>query len=265
MDCSAATPVWFLAVYLTMSAVRPEYSHLTKAISELGSWDAPKSLGVERSGLYPAGPRGEPLRRGPFCELSPKARISSAALVLSGLLMALSGAFPGDFENRQSPSMLMHLVGSLGSYIAFLVAGFGLPRVMRASPAWEVGRLAFAGTRAAVHRNRLSAQWRCPGPGATPDLCLLLPLGRADWGRHAASRSSAGACHRNSEVTPRMSQAAAVPCLRGARPRKRRDQPTDGEGRQLDWLGRAANGVGRAPNGVNRQVIGVGRRVIGMG
>ena len=36
-----ATPFWFLTVYLIMSSIRPEYSHLTKAISELGSLDAP--------------------------------------------------------------------------------------------------------------------------------------------------------------------------------------------------------------------------------
>ena len=133
---AAATPVWFLVVYLTMSAVRPEYSHLTKAVSELGSWDAPNLWVWNVLGYILPGLAVSLLGVGLFREFSPKARISSAALVLSGLLMALSGAFPGDFENRQSPSMLMHLVGSLGSYIAFLVAGFGLPRVTRSSSAW---------------------------------------------------------------------------------------------------------------------------------
>jgi len=36
-----ATPFWFVTVYLVMSSRRPEFSHLTKAISELGSLDAP--------------------------------------------------------------------------------------------------------------------------------------------------------------------------------------------------------------------------------
>ena len=38
---ATVTPVWFLVIYLVMSSRRPEYSHLTKAISELGSLDAP--------------------------------------------------------------------------------------------------------------------------------------------------------------------------------------------------------------------------------
>jgi len=36
-------PVWFTAVYLILAGLRPEYSHLTKAISELGSVDAPRA------------------------------------------------------------------------------------------------------------------------------------------------------------------------------------------------------------------------------
>lgn len=33
--------------------------------------------------------------------------------------MALPGVFPGDFEDRTSTTMLLHAVGSLGSFIAF--------------------------------------------------------------------------------------------------------------------------------------------------
>lgn len=38
-----ATPILFLTLYLIMSSIRPEYSMFTKAISELGSVDVPKS------------------------------------------------------------------------------------------------------------------------------------------------------------------------------------------------------------------------------
>ena len=134
---AAATPAWFLLIYFAMSARRPEYSHLTKAISELGSWDAPNLWVWNLLGYILPGLAISYLGVGLLREFSPKARIPSTALIVSGLLMALSGVFPGDFENRQSPSMLMHLVGSLGSYVAFLVAGIGLLRAMRSAPAWR--------------------------------------------------------------------------------------------------------------------------------
>lgn len=38
-------PVWFLLLYVAMSSMRPEYSFLTKAISELGTVDAPNKWG----------------------------------------------------------------------------------------------------------------------------------------------------------------------------------------------------------------------------
>ena len=119
------TPLWFLAVYLFMSSIRPEYSHLTKAISELGSLDAPNLwvwnvLGYMLPGLAVAF-LGVGLHR-EFSQSHRQATIPSIALVASGLLMTLSGVFPGDFENRTSATMLFHLIGSLGSFAAFLIA-----------------------------------------------------------------------------------------------------------------------------------------------
>ena len=37
-----ASPIVFLTTYVILSSMRPEYSMFTKAISELGSVDAPK-------------------------------------------------------------------------------------------------------------------------------------------------------------------------------------------------------------------------------
>ena len=135
-----ATPLWFLVVYLVMSGMRPEYSHLTKAISELGSLDAPNKwvwnfLGYILPGLAVAllglGLQQEP----PFT--TKVAKIPLWALVASGLLMALSGVFPGDFEHRTSTTMVMHAIGSFGSFVAFLVAGFWLPNYFRKHEQWR--------------------------------------------------------------------------------------------------------------------------------
>lgn len=133
-------PVWFLGVYLVMSSQRPEYSHLTKAISELGSLDAPHRwawniLGYILPGLAVA-LLGMGLRQ-EFSGLGKNNSIPSMALVASGLLMAFSGVFPGDFVNRSSATMIMHAIGSIGSFACFLVAGFWLPRFFRSQQHWQ--------------------------------------------------------------------------------------------------------------------------------
>ena len=134
------TPLWFLVIYLAMSGMRPEYSHLTKAISELGSLDAPhkwvwNTLGYILPGLAVA-LLGTGLRR-ESSFAGREARIPLAALVASGILMSLSGVFPGDFENRTSATMILHAAGSIGSFVAFLVAGFWLPNLFRKHEQWR--------------------------------------------------------------------------------------------------------------------------------
>jgi hypothetical membrane protein len=135
-----ATPFWFLTIYLIMSSRRPEYSHLTKAISELGSLDAPNRwfwniLGYILPGLAIA-LLGVGLNRD-FALAGRRASIPSYALVTSGLFLMMSGVFPGDFENRTSTTMILHTVGSLGSFAAFLVAGFWLFMVFRSRESWR--------------------------------------------------------------------------------------------------------------------------------
>jgi hypothetical membrane protein len=132
-------PLWFWSVYLVMASTRPEYSHLTKAISELGSVDAPNPwvwniLGYIIPGLVIAllG-----LRLGDVLRGTRRARVASFALVASGLFMSLSGVFPGDFDDRTSATMIMHAVGSLGSFAGFLVAGAVYPFVFGRFPAWR--------------------------------------------------------------------------------------------------------------------------------
>lgn len=137
---AAITPVWFLVVYIWMSSRRPEYSHLTKAISELGSLDAPNLwvwniLGYIIPGLAVA-LLGIGIKR-EFSDSKKNILVPATAVIASGLFMALSGVFPGDFENRTSTTMILHTVGSLGSFVAFLVAGFWLPAFFRSRPDWR--------------------------------------------------------------------------------------------------------------------------------
>lgn len=131
-----ASPLWFWGVYLVMASLRPEYRHLTKAISELGSVDAPGAVVWNLLGYIAPGIVISFLGVGLKREFAGDTRVAipAYALVASGLFMSMSGVFPGDFDNRTSPTMLLYTVGSLGSFVAFLVAGFSLPRVMRTHP-----------------------------------------------------------------------------------------------------------------------------------
>jgi hypothetical membrane protein len=133
------SPVLFAAAYLTMSSLRPEYSHLTKAISELGSVDAPRAWAWNVFGYIIPGLLIALLGLGVRHRFATTrgALLPAAALVASGLLMTLSGVFPGDFDNRTSATMILHTVGSLGCFVAFLVAAFSLPRIIREAHEWR--------------------------------------------------------------------------------------------------------------------------------
>lgn len=132
-------PVWFAGIYLTLSTLRPEYSHLTKAISELGSIDAPRAWIWNLLGYILPGIAVALLGLGIGNRFAKEsgARVPARALIASGFFMALSGVFPADFENRTSLTMIVHSVGSIGSFVVFLVAAFSLPRVLRRFSKWR--------------------------------------------------------------------------------------------------------------------------------
>ena len=119
--------------------MRPEYSMFTKAISELGSVDAPSKwvwniLGYILPGLLLA-VYGIGLYK--YIAVGQGSKLPLYGIVLSGVLMAISGFFPGDFDNRESTTMLLHTIGSFGSYIFFLLGAFSYPELMRKSVYWS--------------------------------------------------------------------------------------------------------------------------------
>ena len=133
-----ATPFWFLAVYLVMSGMRPEYRHTDQAISELGSLDAPNLWAWNVLGYILPGLAvvllGIGLRR-QLAAYGVRSTVPPVALMASGLLMALSGVFPANMADFRSITTLIHTVGSFGCYICFLIAGFGLPSALRKTEA----------------------------------------------------------------------------------------------------------------------------------
>ena len=122
-----------------MAGIRPEYSFFTKAISELGSWDAPNKWFWNGFGYITPGILIIWYAFGLFKSISngQGSKLPLLSLFLSGGFMVLSGIFPGDFENRRSASMLLHTVGSFGSYIFFLMAAFSYPSQMRKMAYWK--------------------------------------------------------------------------------------------------------------------------------
>lgn len=132
-------PTIFWITYFVMSNLRPEYSFLTKAVSELGSLDAPNKWTWNILGYVLPGILIAIYSFGLFKNISTGegSKLPLIVFFLSGLFMSLSGIFPGDFDNRQSTTMLLHTVGSFGSYIFFLIGAFTYPKQMKMSEYWR--------------------------------------------------------------------------------------------------------------------------------
>jgi len=132
-------PIIFTLTYLILSSIRPEYSHLTKAISELGSLDAPNKWWWNLIGYIFVGGLISAFSIGLSKNVNPdgKGKLAFLGLFLSGGFMALSGIFPGDFENRTSLTMIFHAIGSFGSFLFFLIAAFSYPRQFKKSEYWK--------------------------------------------------------------------------------------------------------------------------------
>jgi hypothetical membrane protein len=132
-------PLLFWITYFIMAGARPEYSFQTKAISELGSVDAPYKWVWNMLGYGVPGLLISIYAYGLFQSVSQNtgSKFPLIGIMLSGLFMALSGIFPGDFDNRQSVTMLMHTIGSFGSYLFFLLGAFTYPQQMKKSTYWQ--------------------------------------------------------------------------------------------------------------------------------
>ncbi len=119
--------------------MRPEYSMFTKAISELGSVDAPKkwiwnSFGYILTGLLIAIYSFGQYKN---MAIEKSSKLPLYGILLSGVFMAIAGIFPGDFNNRESTTMLLHTVGSFGSYIFFLIGAFTYTKLMNKTEYWK--------------------------------------------------------------------------------------------------------------------------------
>lgn len=132
-------PIIFATTYVIMANQRPEYSFLTKAISELGSIDAPNKWVWNILGYITSGILISIFGFGLYQHIAPKksSKLPLIGIVLSGLFMSFSGIFPGDFDNKQSLTMLLHTIGSFGSYLFFLIGAFTYSKQMQKTTYWS--------------------------------------------------------------------------------------------------------------------------------
>lgn len=130
----------FWITYFLLSMSRPEYSVWYKAVSELGSMDVADKWLWNMGGYIVPGLLIVLFSIGLYRYTATEEggnRFPLIGLLGSGVLMSVAGIFPGDFDNRQSTTMLLHTIGSFGSYLFFLVGAFTYPARMRASLYWK--------------------------------------------------------------------------------------------------------------------------------
>lgn len=125
-----ASAALFAVSLIGFAAARTDgYSHATKAVSELGSTDAPLALAFNLAGFIAPGflvlgfaialARHSDRKTGP------------CLLAGSGILLALAGCAPADMANPQSLTSLLHLLGAVGSGTSWVFALFWLGPLLR--------------------------------------------------------------------------------------------------------------------------------------
>ena len=134
-----SVPILFWSTYIIMSSIRPEYSMFTKAISELGSVDAPRKWIWNFFGYFLPGVLITVYSVGLYNNMATQesGKWPLYGIFLSGFFMALSGIFPGDFDNPESITMILHIAVSFGSYLFFLVGAFTFSKDMDKLDYWK--------------------------------------------------------------------------------------------------------------------------------
>jgi hypothetical membrane protein len=102
------------------AALRPDYSHLTKAVSELGAVDAPNALGWNLLGFGAVGVLVVVFAGGMWAKR--RWWLASLLVALSGIGFAATGTFQADMGDMNAQTTQLHILASLVSLGAFAVA-----------------------------------------------------------------------------------------------------------------------------------------------
>lgn len=129
-------PVWFLVALLAFGAVRPDYSHLTKAVSELGVFGAPNALAWNVVGFGAVGVLIVVFAWGLWRQTG--MRLAAVLVAICGIGFAAAG-IPADMSDMHAGTTRLHILASLVSFAGFAAA---IPAVGWAL--WKKGRRWFA-------------------------------------------------------------------------------------------------------------------------
>jgi len=134
-----AAVVLSVSTIIIMAAIRTDgYNHAHKAVSELGSSDAPHKWVFNMLGYFIPGVLLALFAFNLKNHFTiPMKTYSFYFLLLSGLFYALAGLFPADMEYRSSFSSVMHALGSIGSGIFWLVSALTLWWQLKKDNDWK--------------------------------------------------------------------------------------------------------------------------------
>ena len=130
----------FAASLVLFATIRTDgYSHATKAVSELGSLDAPNAMAFNILGFILPGVLivAFALR----VATATGRRIGPGLLALSGAFLCLAGLARANLDNPGTIASILHIVGAIGSGVAWALALFPLGRFLVRSGIVTWGRL----------------------------------------------------------------------------------------------------------------------------
>ena len=143
----AAFAIFWVALF-AFAAVRPDYSHLHKAVSELGVVGAPHALAWNLIGFIVPGLLLARFGAGFAAAIDGRRGALWWLLVLSGLCFAATGIVPAEMRNgspmMESPLTLGHLLFANLAPLLWIIAAFLAIRRVKQNPSllwpWPVER-----------------------------------------------------------------------------------------------------------------------------
>ncbi len=129
-----------ISTIIIMAELRTDgYNHFNKAVSELGSTDAPNRWVFNILGFIIPGLlisvfsfnllkefRTFPIKSYPFY-----------LFILSGLFLTIAGLFPANMENKKSMTTIMHSIGALGGGVFWFLCALTLWWQLKKNNIWK--------------------------------------------------------------------------------------------------------------------------------
>lgn len=171
-----ASPLLFALLVVVMGALRPDYSHLTNFISDLGALDAPSPY-VQRLNFLQFGLGNAILAIALFRGMAKPSRIALVFQLVIGLGIFLSAFFPGHTDDPASRASMMHNVVGIPAFVLIMLVPLVAGWRFRLSEEWRrLSGFSMAMTPTLIVLFVLMA--RADGaPGGTPGLYQRLFIG----------------------------------------------------------------------------------------